>query len=35
MECPENRCPICWHDGIDALVEDGGLYCQMHEKEMK
>jgi hypothetical protein len=35
MECPENRCPICWYDGIDSLVEDGDFCCQRHEEEMR
>lgn len=34
-DCPEDRCPICWEDGIDSLKEDGGDYCQYHREEMQ
>ena len=35
MDCPEDRCPLCWDKGIDSLIVDGGYYCQEHEDEMK
>jgi hypothetical protein len=35
MECPEDRCPLCWYAGIDTLKTEGGYYCQEHEEEMR
>jgi hypothetical protein len=34
MNCPEDRCPICWSDGIDSLKTENGDYCQEHEEEL-
>lgn len=35
MVCPEDRCPLCWNDGIDSLKAKNGSYCEEHEMEMK
>ena len=35
MDCPENRCPLCWYEGIDNLIEDGESYCQQHNEELR
>ena len=32
MNCPEDRCPICWSDGIDSIKAEGSDYCQEHEE---
>lgn len=33
MECQNNRCPLCWYDGIDTIVEEGHEYCHEHEEQ--
>lgn len=35
MECPENRCPVCWYNGVDTLVGEGSYYCQEHEELLR
>lgn len=35
MKCPEDRCPLCWYQDVDALKVDGGDYCEEHQEEMK
>ena len=34
MDCPENRCPICWSNDIDSLKTENGDYCEEHEGEL-
>lgn len=34
MDCPENRCPICWSNDIDSLKTEDGDYCEEHEEEL-
>ena len=33
MECPEDRCPLCWYQNIDALKVENGDYCEEHQEE--
>lgn len=35
MECPEDRCPLCWYNNIDALKVENGDYCEEHQEEGK
>lgn len=35
MECPEDRCPLCWYNNIDALKVENGDYCEEHQEEMR
>lgn len=35
MECPEDRCPLCWYHNIDALKVENGDYCEEHQEEMR
>lgn len=35
MDCPEDRCPLCWYQDVDALKVDGGDYCEEHQEEMR
>lgn len=30
MNCPENRCPICWNDDIDSIKAEGSDFCEEH-----
>lgn len=31
--CPEDRCPICWYNGMDSLKAEGGDFCEEHKQE--
>ena len=33
MNCPDDRCPICWNDGVDSLKAEGGDFCEEHEQQ--
>ena len=35
MECPDDRCPICWFDNIDSLKTEYGSFCEEHESNMR
>lgn len=35
MECPDDRCPICWFNNIDSLKKENCDFCEEHEKEME
>ena len=30
MDCPDDRCPLCWNEGIDSLKAEGADYCEEH-----
>lgn len=35
MDCPEDRCPLCWYDHIDSLKVEGGDYCYEHQESTR
>lgn len=31
MDCPNDRCPICWSNNIDSLKAENCDFCEEHE----